>query len=1800
MDLPDTGKYPEIRDSINSAMEKNEIDNFIECLPSISGFLEEIMAYNTLVEPYANETDDFINNLYNIFDFALKLQNFTTDQSPILEQFLKVSVLFSRYTILTQKQNLKILFPCLLGALEMPPIYQSNRGEYLYQNIIEYCVEQNIISDLIRILNEKQDYESYTSVICASAKLEPLLGMQFNDYIQALISNFGEFLLNMSDVQYQSLGFKFIVESLKPVFRIIVQCFNRIDNDILISYFNYLSRLFMSDIFDFKNIAVSLLSFCASQNNAEFNRFMGSQLENHQVLETFFNSDFHNETVKLFIPLIDSFAKQTAFIREMYINSAWEKFINSKEFESNMYLDLFVSCLRGSLNFSSEPDRFVCNYIDDVILRIENEKLKIQTLIKIAEYFSNGQNFLGIENSYHNNSRNINRRNDNDDYDDDFNSSDDDNNSYHYERLNTIPEKCFIILFSFFDDESLVDYTKDEMEKIIKNTNNDTKECCARYLKQKINQCSYNAALLDLVIILSENSSNQILSPHELHQGIINSLESEDSASIESAINFYFKIVKKYNIIPSLSEFQTIYQKLYEKSLLDSFWELCNNFFCGFGLRFCRNENILDFLSEVIQTLPFQENPSLLTKKFAEFFISFFNYYNFNENNIYDYSPESYVFLPRNFFFYEFPEQMIQFICSLISIDNENDHNSETKKLLIDFIAHVTIQTKSFPPKYQIETINRYLDDLTTVEEVYLLLSFIKQREQYISIKDIFSIERHQEEEKNSEKKNITVKKLTHNEIDDFNGISNQENDENPNDSQNIEKLELEISKEMFVFQLEYLLSIYFKIPNGTFYISFNDADAPLDSFSNIPDLKENQYFVITRIISDSYNDMFQRLQENPSSIEESLPTYYYNQNYIPISLINSFNDEQIGPIAVQLCNLLPDDKVISVAIENIESFIKVYEEIQFKDAFDYLTSIYQKTIFKNRSIFTPEINVRFIKKIIQNDEKINAIDKAKYLYISVQFINQNYIQYADEIIPNVILKLSTSKSIPNLRSPYLEFLVSFMKKTNDINILLQNYSLFIELLESIPQVNSWKEWSCFLDIFQLIKDDTQKIKDIFTLIIDKCYSINGCIQRLTQIIKQLSSYITDMSFYETVVLNQKLRERLMNITTQNPDNGDEIAQQEASITSDNIEMICKVLTGILQERDISRFDYFIILFNLINDFLLSLESDQYHQVIFDFFTECLKYDNIKDLVHQIIQNLSQTQILSFNVSKPEYVSACGLSNIGNTCYMNAALQQLFYTFPLLYYLERTPDEQLTPEIVILKTLFLNMFKRAGKSLYTREFAESFSQSLGGMFPIGVQHDSGEFLRTLLDKLPNQCQRVLTGKTKTYYEDMDGNILSQTSEDFTTLNIILNNASSLEEGLQNLSQEHLLTGENRYRIDSGELVDARTYTKIDQLPSILAIQLARFDYNYQSGTRIKLDNVFSFPENLTINETPYSLKGVVIHSGYADFGHYYSHIKLNNQWMTFNDSTVSNTTFSNISSSAFGGSSTSAYILFYERNDISTIPGTSIPLKFSFNNRFSESQSDESIILKKINESIVLGTPMLNFMSKYNSDVSLLLKYFLDIAIKLSSNQEKIRSISNKILEITQSDPFTLLTEIVENFKMSIIQIFSNCSNENMFNIFTDFLTSILQNCGNSSLDFFRIMFQSLELFTDNCKRFFAFISKLTQQSDVIKETISQIPINQQIMTHFLSIGSQKKDISYALDLIMEFHRDDETDELLVYFRTNPEIMEIENNKKAVFNVLSKASLQIGVDEAKQVLVDMKQSDNVLEEFQKYLEKNSV
>ncbi|CAB4054352.1 USP9_24 [Lepeophtheirus salmonis] len=209
-------------------------------------------------------------------------------------------------------------------------------------------------------------------------------------------------------------------------------------------------------------------------------------------------------------------------------------------------------------------------------------------------------------------------------------------------------------------------------------------------------------------------------------------------------------------------------------------------------------------------------------------------------------------------------------------------------------------------------------------------------------------------------------------------------------------------------------------------------------------------------------------------------------------------------------------------------------------------------------------------------------------------------------------------------------------------------------------------------------------------------------------------------------------------------------------------------------------------------------------------------------------------------------------------------------------------------------------------------------------------------------------------------------------EPFCVLSVEVRNHNNLTDSLHEYVKGELLDGNNAYHCAScDKKVDTMKRLCIKKLPPILVIQLKRFDYDYERECAIKFNDYFEFPrvldmepytvgglakiEGEVIDADPsdldgktvhtYKLRGMVVHSGQASGGHYYSYIKSKDKWYKFDDGEVSEVKVDDdeeLKAQCYGGECVSevydqmskrtssrrqkrwwnAYMLFYCRSDI--------------------------------------------------------------------------------------------------------------------------------------------------------------------------------------------------------------------------------------------------------------------------------------
>jgi ubiquitin C-terminal hydrolase len=289
-----------------------------------------------------------------------------------------------------------------------------------------------------------------------------------------------------------------------------------------------------------------------------------------------------------------------------------------------------------------------------------------------------------------------------------------------------------------------------------------------------------------------------------------------------------------------------------------------------------------------------------------------------------------------------------------------------------------------------------------------------------------------------------------------------------------------------------------------------------------------------------------------------------------------------------------------------------------------------------------------------------------------------------------------------------------------------------------------------------------------------------------------------------------------------------------------------------------------------------------------------------------------------------------GLKNVGNSCFINAALQCLLAIDELTAtVLEKSKSYYTAESVSALYKDLLEELSKTEKATYDPSlFAQKGWQIL--CTQRGTQQDAAEFIDCLFKHLSDQdIDPSIRTKLPVYLET------KQPKTDLSELFMALESSTiiparlacrpqkkieqcsmlhlSLDLSSKDLSQcltsyfvPDFLQGKNQYKLGPGLFVDAIKFLTLTHTPLYLALDLKRVS-NVLTPLKTfyyaKLSSALSFPlENLAL--TPYidnslstghehySLASFIVHSGSAFAGHYTAYVKKNNQWYYCNDETI--------------------------------------------------------------------------------------------------------------------------------------------------------------------------------------------------------------------------------------------------------------------------------------------------------------------
>lgn len=361
-----------------------------------------------------------------------------------------------------------------------------------------------------------------------------------------------------------------------------------------------------------------------------------------------------------------------------------------------------------------------------------------------------------------------------------------------------------------------------------------------------------------------------------------------------------------------------------------------------------------------------------------------------------------------------------------------------------------------------------------------------------------------------------------------------------------------------------------------------------------------------------------------------------------------------------------------------------------------------------------------------------------------------------------------------------------------------------------------------------------------------------------------------------------------------------------------------------------------------------------------------------------------------------------GLQNLGNTCFVNSALQCLTYTPPLANYMLSHEHTNICHEqgfcmMCTMQAHVTQALANSGSVIKPMAVINDLRR-IAKHFRFGNQEDAHEFIRYTIDAMQKACLdgsskldrhtqattlicQIFGGYLRSRVKCLNCKGVSDTFDPYLDIPLEIKAAQSVSKALEQFVKPEQLDGENAYKCSKcKKMVPASKRFSIHRSSNVLTLSLKRFA-NFSGG---KITKEVKYPEYLDIRpymSQPngeaifYVLYAVLVHSGFScHAGHYYCYVKASNgQWYQMNDSVVSSSDIRSVLNQQ-------AYVLFYIRssdlkngdhiNSVHT-PGQSSPRPLMNQRVINNKQTSSSFIGPQLPHHMIKNT------NQYNGAVSL-------------------------------------------------------------------------------------------------------------------------------------------------------------------------------------------------------------------------------
>ena len=634
----------------------------------------------------------------------------------------------------------------------------------------------------------------------------------------------------------------------------------------------------------------------------------------------------------------------------------------------------------------------------------------------------------------------------------------------------------------------------------------------------------------------------------------------------------------------------------------------------------------------------------------------------------------------------------------------------------------------------------------------------------------------------------------------------------------------------------------------------------------------------------------------------------------------NGFPVDLVEDLYISNTNLIKEIVINNKMIYN--NFINIVlsestpdNENNIKNQFEFL---FREGILKNR-IYTINQKLHSFLITITDDDFFNQnkeMQKRFYLYLTNFFFSEK----SYEKIINCIKSIALDRS--------MDICLSIEKYENNIKLYFDIINNIIDKVFSFINLN-FKKY-----INEII------IKQIFNPIIDGIpldYSyheilLGGHCKTLINLLSKVGNYkeLLNLNYNE----EKKLKQYLFDEIIMNKCNKNIFTEKNI----DNFRSI-SISTSYTIKAATNLF-IFLLMQNIHDEDPTVINS--YFNKLTELHNQCFwKGESISDWKLEYKDN---------NRLAP-YV---GLKNLGCTCYMNSLLQIFFNYIPFRESLLKCKCKgEKKNSLYQIKKVFYSL-KYLQVNYYTpSDFPKNYDDE---ELNVHQQMDIDEFFGNILDKIENRLKGTNNENlVKYFFQGTQNDTLTfqegcthhrTNTNNFYSIQLQIQGKKNIYESLDMLTEGELMNGDNKiFCPQCNKKIAALKSQNFKTLPRMLIFVLKRFEFNYNTMKKVKINDYYEFPFELDMTKyiseakkdvdlNKYTLKSVVVHMGNCEGGHYYSFIKNEEeQWYEFNDTQVTPSNIDSLKEEAFGGEEAfnnngykikteknkSAYLLFYEK-----------------------------------------------------------------------------------------------------------------------------------------------------------------------------------------------------------------------------------------------------------------------------------------